>query len=220
MKVSTTKIWAIMLLAITSGQASAAIITGETATATSESVSSPNRAASNTVNNSGITINSADLVTNGQITHDNTLDNMWRTNDASAIGDQLTIDLHANYNLDGMRIWNFNESGQNDICITLYNLETSLDNSSWTTRQTNQSLALNDGTATYAGVYTAINWTNVRYLRLTIVDTNFPGDALGGLSEVMLSGSPVVEIPEPNSLLLLGIGSVFAYRRVRRGAKS
>src|SRR5262245_27588680 len=106
-----------------------ALILGETATG---SVLVPDdgsgRFPSNAVNNSGITIITPDLVTDGQITHGDQYPTMWTAGHNvnldnvpnGALGAQLLIDLNGLYNLDGMRIWNYNGVGGTDAGIHSY----------------------------------------------------------------------------------------------------
>lgn len=196
-------------------EAKAALITGETATATSTAV--PTRAAIKAVNDSGIIVSGGgSLSVNGELTHDNVASNMWMagipSNSGAALGHSITIDLSGgnnalpHYNLDGMRIWNYNEiSGGNDTGVRVYDLETSPNGSSWTLQQNDQTLAQPTANVPTVGVYTPINWTDVRFVRITIVDTYRGNDDAAGLSEVMFSGTAV---PEPGSLVMFGIGAL------------
>ena len=196
--VITTVIALGLTVAMTAG-ASAGLISTETATASSELPLFGGRLAVDAVNNDGITINSPDLTTDGQITHNNSPGDMWIVdlinfpsgNPANyAIGQILTVDVGARSDLQGMRIWNFNEAGGgSDAGISVYDLETSRDGVTWTLQQDDQGLARANESGTYAGVFSAVNWQDTRFVRFTIVDTYRGGDDVGGLAEVMFDGT-------------------------------
>ena len=197
--VVTTVMIAMGLAAAMTAAASAGLISTETATASSELPLFGGRLAVDAVNNDGITINSPDLTTDGQITHNNSPGDMWIVdlinfpsgNPANyAIGQILTVDVGARSDLQGMRIWNFNEAGGgSDAGISVYDLETSRDGVTWTLQQDDQGLARANESGTYAGVFSAVNWQDTRFVRFTIVDTYRGGDDVGGLAEVMFDGT-------------------------------
>jgi hypothetical protein len=208
--------------------AAGAIITGETAVATSEEAGA-GRTASKAVNNAGITGGGA-LATDGAFEHNNIAADMWQTQNGlgagAAIGESITIDLLTGnnalprYNLDGMRIWNFNEGGGGtDTAISIYDLETSSDGVNWTLRQDDQSLAQAPGGGLngYDGVFTDLSaspWSNVRFVRITVGDTYRGNDDVAGLAEVMFSG----EVPEPSFMVLVfAAAPILMRRRHRRG---
>ena len=170
------------------------IIDVESATASSSDPDAPLRVPVNVVNDSGIVAVGSNLATDGAFLHDNTASHMWlvgANRNGGALGQSISIDLGATYNLDGMRIWNYNESrGGTDSGISSYNLETSSDGRSWTVRQKDHALprAPSTGLDGYQGLHTAVNWTQVRYIRITVVDTYRGIDDKAGLAEVMFSG--------------------------------
>ena len=202
-----------MVAATLAIHAEAAVITGETASADTEH-SAP-FVANNTVNNSGITGPGGSLATDGNYVHGtDTSNEMWLTAFDNPIGESLTITLPALYNIDGMRIWNFNEAGGTDAGIASYDLATSPDGTTFTTQLTGVALAQAPGAVDYVGVYSAVNWANVKSVRLTIVDTYRPSDDVTGIAEVMFSGTLV---PEPGSSILAVCGSLgFIAARRRR----
>jgi hypothetical protein len=176
------------------------IIDLESATASSSDRNAPLRVPANVVNDSGIVAVGSNLATDGAFLHDNIASHMWLVGDAyadgGALGQSITIDLGALYHLNGMRIWNFNQrDGGSDSGISIYDLHTSSDSQNWMLRQHNQLLqrAPGDGLLGYKGVYTAVQWPNVRYVRITIVDTyrDRPTDDIAGLAEVMFTGAAV-----------------------------
>jgi hypothetical protein len=188
-----------------------------------------NRVAMNAVNGNGISVNglNQNLAGDGDFQHNNVAnDNMWQTaspaNPGSAIGQTLTIDLNGGdsnlplYNVSGMRIWNYNEaSGGTDTAIAAYDLHTSPDGSTWTLQQLNQSLAQAPGGGQngYDGVFSIVDWSDVRFVRLTVVDTYRGNDDVAGLSEVMFTGVPV---PEPTTVTLMTIAGALLIRNGRR----
>ncbi len=186
----------VMVVAVLCGwwTSEATIITGETAVHSADDTLSINFPI-NAVDNSGITINSPDLVTNGAIEHNaGTNGDGWVADPTvgTALGVTLTIDLGLVYDrIDGMRVWNFNGSAGTDHGLQTYDLETSANGSSWTLQQNDQSLAvaLNIGDVptdnAFDGVYTSVDLANVRFVRFTAVDTYRSGDDRAGLSEVM-----------------------------------
>lgn len=218
--------------------ACAAIITGESASSPSTGIS--NRDPNNVVNNNGITIVTNNLVTDGQITHSaaNTNVNNWYAGQAStapADGSRyLEIDLNGagsgTFDLDGMRIWNWNEndgSSFSRLDVTSFSVDTSPNGTTWTPRLTanitiGTNLPLASGLSSYAGTYFDLSgnpWLNVQFVRIHILATNWAtfnagqDNFYGGLSEVMFSG--VESVPEPGTGGLFLLGALALCARLR-----
>ncbi len=215
-----------VVICLNAMNAEAAIITGEAATASSVQGA---RTGQKAVDNSGITANGSNLATDGDFEHNSTNSDMWQTlngqNQGFALGQTLTIDLGALYDLDGMRIWNYNEGNGTpggdgtDTSVSMYDLETSADAITWILRQDDQSLAQAPlfGSPGYDGVYTAVDWDNTRYVRITVVDTYRALDDTAGLAEVMFSGT--VPVPEPGSIVVASIGFIGLLASWRRSQR-
>ena len=176
---------------------SSQIISGMTAIVSSVFPEAPLRTADMVVSETGIHPIGSDLAVDGAFVHDNNPDHAWtcgRRKLNAAIGESITIDLQSHYDLEGMRIWNFNHDVAGlDAGISVYHLETSADGRSWEMRQRDRSLAKASGRSADDGIYTVVKWPKVRYVRITIVDTYRGLDDIAGLSEVMFHGKRVSE---------------------------
>ncbi len=201
---------------LTAMNAEAAIITGETVTASSQ-FQGGGFPAIRTVDNSGIT-GSGSLATDGDFVDDNVQANNWLSlhtahGGTGSVGQTLTINLGALYDVDGMRIWNYQDANAADSLagVASYQLETSPDGSTWTTQIASAALAAGTGANGYVGSYTAVNWSSIQYARLTVLTAHRPD--VVGLGEIMFSGT--VPVPEPGSMIIAisGLGLSFVARR-------
>ena len=205
---------ALMMGTVFASQAGAAVITGVTATSNSE-YPGINRLAAYTVDGSGMT--------GGQASND-PFGTMWLSDVGTSIPNPIiTFNLGGLYNLTGLQVWNYNESGgtarglstvtvqeagTDALFATIGNL--TLSQASGLNSYTGQSLALS-GTAQY-----------IRFINLT--SFAYPGeggisghaDGVLGLSEIQFNGNAFSAVPEPASMALLVVGAagvIFARRR-------
>lgn len=214
-------------------QASAATIAGVTIfDVSSELTTDFNRDADFTVDGSGLSGPSPQA-------HNTTPDgNMWLNSGAGLNGDPadptaagvgavITFDLGANYDLDSMRVWNYNESGAftqrgaNDVEILIAN---SLTSPSFVSVG-NIDFAQASGATSYTGefidfVANSIVANNVRLLRFNISSNYGDASEFIGLSEIQFDGVETV-VPEPATLLMwsvlgiVGFGGYVVRRRFR-----
>lgn len=125
------------------------------------------------------------------------------------------------YYIDSMKIWNYNSAGEPEGGIKNCTIEYSTDGSNWTTL-TSTTLAMAPGTADYAAGNT-IDFGDVmaKYVVLTAA-TGADGhyglfydegtSPIYGLSEVQFEEG----IPEPATIVLLGLGGLTLIRRRKR----
>ena len=180
--------------------ASAALISGVTATATSE-MTDPyfDRLATHTVDGSGLHINGLD-------THSSVAKGtMWRSEhdyDDPTTTPTIQFDLGGAYDLASLKVWNYNhaEAYTNGNGIKTMNIEVSSDNGSSWTDMGSFSLTKAPGDGTPYGkdilafgdelLLSASNVTNVQFTNLVPWDITMPNGAQVGLSEVQYFGFP------------------------------
>lgn len=132
--------------------------------------------------------------------------NMW-TSDYE-VQAQVTYDLGQSYPITDIHLWNSN-SADNDTGIKEVDISFSLDGTNFGNTET---ITFNQGpnASDYTGETYALSTTqDSQYVRFNI-NTNY-GDELSEISETRF-----VAIPEPGSLLLLGLGSLAILYRRRR----
>ncbi len=184
-------------------QADAAVITGVTASASTEFVGG-GRGAVNTVNGSG-----TDFGT-GFTSVDPTT--MWLNNGAAGYGGavdaapQITFNLGGVYNVSAANVYNYNEASFTGRGVQSAQVWAALADMTYFFLG-NITLATASGDATTnnaQGVYIGTNAQYIRFQNLTSfvgVEDNF----FIGLSEVSFDGVAVpAEVPEPTSLAILG----------------
>ena len=137
------------------------------------------------------TINHNGLDTSG--THTNAFgpNNFWRTTDAAGTL-SVTYDLGAQFNLNSMQVWNYNESGtggggapNTDRGIRNVTVSYSKDNVEFFKAETH-NIAQASGAASYTGQLKSfgdIN-TGVRYVKFDVIDSHGSNNGFTGLSEV------------------------------------
>ena len=137
--------------------------------------------------------------------------NSWQTITQSGTGN-IKFDLGGVFVLDELHIWNlnfyspYNGRGANQVVIN-----TSLDLSSWVGMGT-YSFQQASGIANDPGfTLDASNWGSARYVEFDILNSFGGSDNAGhvGLSEVrFFAKDSSLPVPEPTTMLLLGLGLV------------
>jgi len=126
---------------------------------------------------------------------------MWLSSGSdSPVGQQATFDLGANYNLNGMHVWNYNESGGTARGIQQVRVEVANTAGGTYTIVGTNALTQAPGTDGYAGENYTLSQANVRMVRFTIL-TNWGDASYVGLSEVRFAGL----IVNPNLIVPAGV---------------
>jgi len=206
MKYARKMMLAVAVLAMVAVSAQAAVVTGVTIEDVSSEFSG--RAAVNTINGSGFTEATG--------VHDASFTNMWMSN--AELPCSITFDLEANYDLNDVTVWNFNEPGRTGrgakaveilIASSVGGAYTSLGTFEFSRAPGTVS---NFGQVIDLTSYTAAD--DARLVRFAISTNWVPegGDAKHtGLAEVRFDA-----VPEPATMSLLGIGGLLALVRRRR----
>jgi len=200
-----------MLVVLFVASDGSAFITGVTTEAYSSAYLPTNLHPDSLLNGNGLDVNGPD-------THSLTAsNNMWQS-DAGAQEDQWVVfDLGAVYDLTSMKVWNFNEggntgpnfgnqdynqaSGTKDVLLRGSDTIPGDWNSMPDLGTYQIALAAGDDTTAF-GTVLNVNANSIRYLLLDVQSSwdvgNYPWV---GLSEVRFT-----EVPEPTTLVLLGLG--------------
>lgn len=208
------------------------ILSGTTYSSRCDAVTiTPVSAASNNEFNGSVpaanTINSSGLVA-GQ--HSASVGDNWLTANLGNISggtwpanlDAVVIswDLGTSYDLTSLHLWNHNEVGNTHRGVASAMVDVSeFSNFSSSTTISLASILQAPGVATYIGTDYSLVATG-RYVRFRNM-TKFTHPGTGdtnqylGISEIRFEGTLV---PEPSSVLLLGIGGVFMLMRRQRGS--
>jgi hypothetical protein len=141
-------------------------------------------------------INHLGLTTGGDHTstyRDGSIYYHWRTQEAANTV-EATFDLGAHFDLDKMRVWNYNEAGQTNRGIQTMNVSFSSDGLTFGSSQS-VTLSAASGFSTYAGAeYTFSSLgQGYRYIKFD-VSSNLGGDRTG-LSEVRFNTTTTQIIP-------------------------
>ena len=136
-----------------------------------------NALATNVVNHNG-------LDNSGQHTSSFATNNHWRDQvDPATNTVQLTFDLGARFDLDSIRIWNYNEAAHTSRGVSGLDVSFSNDGVSFSGSQT-VSPTQASGNSSYTGADYALSATNARYVRFD-VNSRFANDNnFTGISEV------------------------------------
>lgn len=175
------------------------------------------------IDNAGLS-GAADLGNYTTITHSNTSSNSlgWVTADPSPLGGDyfvdgpgnpvLTFDLGGTYNLTDFVYWGYNNGGTGNEAKN-FTIEFSVGGGSY-----GDAVNFSQTTARGASTPATVNFASIEAdsVRITITD-NFSGIGTGGdrvgLGEVKFIGTAV---PEPSSIVLLGLSSLALLFRRRR----
>ena len=167
-------------------------------------------------------LNGNGLDVNGPDTHSTTAaNNMWQSDSGGPSAQYLVFDLGAVYDLASMKVWNFNEggnaapsfnnqpytqaSGTKDVLLRgSATLPAGNDWDLMTSLGTYQiEMAPGDETTAFGTVLNVSGGTAVRYL---LLDVQSSWDDGSGYPWVGLSEVRFTEVPEPITLVLLGLG--------------
>lgn len=211
-------------LAIAAQPATAAILTPDTAVASSEFPSGNAAfAAVNTINGSGLTDFGG---SNGHADYSANPGNHWTTDGSPVIGSFITWGFSSAVSLSAMYVWNHrsniiaNNSGYD---VTLFDLV--LRDAGGAALETLLGVALAPNTDLRQTVSFATTVDNVRSVTFTVRGTERLTTPFTGLAEVRFEGTltpppppppPTVPLPAAGWMLLAGIGGLAALRR-RRG---
>ena len=201
----------VFALALSMFSANAAVITGVTATATSEGGT---RTAVHVVDGSGLTGNQHSSYPHGY---------MWLS--SNTVPESIVFDLGAVYNVTQLHVWNYNEAGDwaggalvdigsNAVSVT-YGTTLSDFTLGGSTGKVGAitTFAKATGLATYTGETFSTSF-DARYVKFDIASNHgHPAYHNAALSEVQFTGTAV---PEPSSVALLGGLGMFALLRRRR----
>ena len=141
---------------------------------------------------------------------------MWLTNGSDPTP-FITWNLGAAYNVASAKFWNYNEVGNVARGISTASVGVSLDGVTFTTLLNSISLNIGSGDAV-SDITTLVGLgTTAQYIKLfNLVNFTENTDAYIGLSEVEFNSTPTTAaVPEPASMLLLGVGALgmMAFRR-------
>ena len=187
-------------------QASAAVITGVSATASS-TVNGFDRGPAHTVDGSGYTAGTGFVSTNPDGT-------MWLSNGNGALGGTpdaspfIIFNLGSLYNVTSVSVWNYNETGNLNAGVKTGTLSYSTNGVSYTTLGSPFTLGAAPGASNINFSQALPLGVSAQFIEFSNLK-NQVGDASGfvGLSEVVFSGAvPTPGVPEPASLLLLSAG--------------
>jgi len=200
-KVSKT----IFALVLSMFSAHGAVITGVTATATTEGGSRP---AVDVVDGSGLTGNQ-----HGTYPHTW----MWLSG-TNTVPQAIVFDLGSVYNVTQLHVWNYNEAGEwSDLGAKNVSVTFGTTLSGFTlggatgTVASITTFARAPGLDTYTGQYFSTSF-DARYVKFDISSNYSSTYNYIGLSEVQFTGTAV---PEPNAALLGGLGVLALLRRRR-----
>jgi hypothetical protein len=218
---------AVACVALSPSITRAAIITGETATASSQIGAPFNRVASQAVDDSGLSAGD-DLASTDDQTHVRFPPNstMWLSTGSGFGGvdpnPTFTVDLGDVYDVTGVRVFNYNEfnepSGPDLTARGVQRTNVLVGQAAPTTSLGAITLAKATGLADYTGEFFDLvaltgGPVRTRFFELDIQSNHGGDNSFYGLSEIQFDGTLV---PEPGALSMLSLGGILGLRRRRR----
>ena len=200
------------------GQTRATIVSGATATASSTIIfGGVDETAPHAVDGSGLSLGDNTAVTPDQMHTNSDNFNAWLTQTGDT-DPTLTVNLGAVYDkIAGVRIFNYNSPGSfTTRGVRTTRLLQSVDGSTWTTNSLGLfTIPIASGISSDTGTYFAFSGpVQAKFFQFDIQSNWGDATPLYGLSELQFEA-----VPEPSSVVLLGLGGLVLWRRMRRNKR-